>query len=200
MRRLVPCLSSLILLGACHSPGVPAVGPSPAGEPTPAPAAIAPTPSPSPQKGPSPVGVGVDMPPPKVFEVDTTPHAPLRFHAGVLTPETVTLKLVAPPGAAGTVVRSINVTYRYDTPTGGPTETAPFNSPIDALAIPGASDIAPGPETSLRVAIGTEALARIAQAHPKQVTATIELIDEQGFVVLDKNFTNLQVAIAIVMD
>lgn len=207
MRRLVPCLSSLILLSACQSPGAPAAGPI---EPAPAaiaPAAIAstaiaptPTPSPSPRYSPGPVDLGVDTSPPKVVDVNTTPYAPLRFHAGALTPDGVTLKLAAPPGSAGNVIRSFNVTYRYDTPAGGQTETPPVNRPIDAHHVPAGSDVAYGPETSLHVAIGTEALARIAQDRPTQVTATIALIDEQGYEVLDRNFMSIQVPIAIVMD
>lgn len=187
-----------MLLSACQSPGVPAVGPGPASEPVTA--AIAPPPSPSPQYFPGPVQLGVDTSPPKVVDVDTTSHAPLRFRAGVLTPDGVTLKLVAPPGSGGTIIRSVNVTYRYETPTGGPVELPPVNRPIDAHPVPAASDVAPGPETSLRVAIGSEALARIAQDRPARVTATIALIDEQGYEVLDSDFVSIQVPIAVVMD
>jgi hypothetical protein len=113
-------------------------------------------------------------------------------------PPDVTVTLKAPPGSAGTVIRSINLIYSYDTFSGRHEETPAINLPISPHIVGPAQDTAYGPPTTIRIPVGSSVITQIfdkeADDPPGLIICTMEFIDEQGFAVLDKNFQNLEVA------
>jgi hypothetical protein len=118
-------------------------------------------------------------------------------------PPDVTVNLKAPPGSAGTVIKGINLVYSWDTISGRHGETTPVNIPISPVVVAPAQDTAYGPPATITVPVGSAIIQEVFKQKnpatnntdpPGLIIATMEFVDEQGFVVLDKNFQNLQVS------
>lgn len=117
-------------------------------------------------------------------------------------PPDITVKLKAPPGSAGTVIKGINLIYSWDTISGKHGETNPINMPISPIVIAPAQDTAYGPPSNITIPVGSAIITRIFDQvdddgrpdPPGLIVCTMEFVDESGYVVLDKNFQNLQVS------
>ena len=116
-------------------------------------------------------------------------------------PPDIQVMLKAPPGSAGTVIKGINLVYSWDTIQGNHGETTPVNIPISPVVVAPAQDTAYGPPATITVPVGSAIIQEVFKKKvnnepdpPGLIVATMEFVDEQGFVVLDKNFQNLQVA------
>lgn len=122
-------------------------------------------------------------------------------------PPDVTIQLKAPPGSAGTVIKGINLVYSWDTIHDNHGETKPVFIPISPVVVAPAQDTAYGPPATITVPVGSAIIQEVfkqkvpagqpnagAADPPGMIIATMEFVDEGGFVVLDKNFQNLQVS------
>jgi hypothetical protein len=91
--------------------------------------------------------------------------------------------------------------YSWDTIQGNHGDTTPVNIPISPVVVAPAQDTAYGPPATITVPVGSAIIQEVFKKKvngepdpPGLIVATMEFVDEQGFVVLDKNFQNLQVA------
>ncbi|MNS45958.1 hypothetical protein D3C72_784390 [compost metagenome] len=162
------------------------------------------TPAAAPSVQPGPVSIDGSASKPKVADLASFSPVALRLKNGALDANAAKVRLYAWAGSEGTTVTSYSVAYGYATPgeIDKPITSKAVTKTLPApVTIPAATDTALGAPVELTLALDAADLrSQVGTIRPGLIDAQVELIDPNGFVVLDSNFQNLTLRLPILAD